>query len=135
MIARAGWLAVLCLAWAAMAPSQVIPEPELGDGLINFPTHLVLSRGTLQVLFTHRFSQSVSDGGAGNLWGLDSAADVGIGLGMGFGHGLEAQVYRSSLLQQYELSGKWAPVRQGSAAPVGLAGRGGTHCPAAPRGG
>lgn len=125
------WLAVLCMAWAAMAPSQVIPEPELGDGLINFPTHLVLSRSTLQVLFTHRFSQSVHDGGAGNLWGLDSAADIGIGLGMGFGHGLEAQVYRSSFLKQYELSGKWAALRQGSASPVGLAVRVGTDYRAA----
>jgi len=126
MNTKVALLAVLCVSLAAIAPAQVIPEPELGNGLINYPTHLVLSPSTLQVIFTHRFSQSVSDGGAGNLWGLDSAADVGIGLGMGFGHGLEAQVYRSSFQKQYELSGKWAALRQGGGSPIGLALRVGT---------
>lgn len=120
------WVAALCMTWAVLAPSQVLPEPQLYDRLINYPTHLVLPPSTLQVLFTHRFTQSISEAGAGNLWGLDSAADIGLGLGLGFGHNLEAQIYRSSFLKQYELSGKWTALRQGSGSPVGVALRLGT---------
>jgi hypothetical protein len=124
-------LAALCLAWAAVAPSQVLPEPQLYDRLINYPSHLVLPPSTLEVLFTHRFTQSISAAGAGNLWGLDSAADIGLGLGVGFGDNLDAQIYRSSFQKQYELSGKWTALRQGSAMPLGLAVRVGTDYRAA----
>jgi hypothetical protein len=131
MRAKTLLLVLLGVTVAAVAPSQVLLQPELYDRLINYPSHLVLPPSTLEVLFTHRFSQTVSDGGAGELWGLDSAADIGIGLGMGFGHGLEAQLYRSSFQKQYELSGKWTALRQGSASPLGLALRVGTDYRAA----
>jgi hypothetical protein len=131
MNARVRWLAALCIVFAAVAHSQAVPEPELGERLINLPTHLALPPATLQLIFTHRFSQTIGDAGAGNLGGLDSAADIGIGLGMGFGHGLEAEIYRSSFLKEYELAGKWTAIRQGSASPVGLAVRAGTDYRAA----
>ncbi len=131
MKVRMVWLTALCLAWAAVSPSQTLPLPQLYDRLVNYPTHLVLPPSTLEVLFTHRFSQTISDAGAGNLWGLDSAADIGLGLGVGFGHSLDAQIYRSSFQKQYELSGKWTALRQGSASPLGLAVRVGTDYRAA----
>src|SRR5512136_322132 len=125
------WLVAPCLAWAAVAPSQVLPEPQLYDRLVNYPSHLVLPPSTLEVIFTHRFSQTISDAGAGNLYGLDSAADIGLGFGVGFGDNLDAQIYRSSFQKQYELSGKWTALRQGSAMPLGLAVRVGTDYRAA----
>ena len=121
MATKGRWLAVFLLFLASAVSAQVTPEPELGDRLINLPTHLSLSADTLQVIFTHRFSQDVSDAGSGNLYGLDSAADIGIGLSMGFGHGLEAELYRSSFLKEYEGALKWTLVRQGEVFPLGLA--------------
>ncbi len=112
---------VLALATAAPALAQVVPEPELGDQLVNLPTHLALAPSTLEVLFTHRFTESVDAAGAGNLYGLDSGADVGIGLAMGFRHGLEASVYRSSFFKEYEAALKWTALRQGAAFPLGVA--------------
>ena len=116
---------LLCglLALAAALPSfaQNIPEPELGNGLINLPTHLALSPSTLQVLFTHRFIQTVDGGGSGNLYGLDSGADIGLGLAMGFRHGVEVSLYRSSFLKEYEAAVKWTALQQGEAFPLGLA--------------
>jgi hypothetical protein len=114
-----------------LAAAQIVPEPELDNRLINLPTHLVLPPGTLQVVFTHRFSQTVGNGGSGNLYGLDSAADIGIGLGMGFGHGLEAEVYRSSFFKQIEAAVKWTALRQGEAFPLGVAVRVGSDYRAA----
>lgn len=101
--------------------AQNIPEPELGTRLVNLPTHLGLPYGTLQVLFTHRFGETVATGGSGDLYGLDSAADIGIGLGMGFGHGLDAEVYRSSFFKQIEAAVKWTAFRQGGSFPLGIA--------------
>jgi len=128
---RKALLAALALA-ALSAPSmaQIVAEPELDDRLINLPTHLVLSPATLQVVFTHRFQEATS-GAAGDLFGLDSGADVGIGLGMGFGHGIEAELYRSSLFKEVETSMKWTALRQGQAFPLGVALRIGTDYRAA----
>ena len=119
--------AVLALASPLGVPAQVVPEPELGTQLVNLPTHLVLPYGTLQVLFTHRFGETVATGGPGDLYGLDSAADIGLGLAMGFGHGLDAEVYRSSLFKQIEAAVKWTVVRQGASFPLGLAVRAGSE--------
>jgi hypothetical protein len=118
--------ALITLALPGLMLAQTVPEPELDNHLINLPTHLVLPPGTLQVIFTHRFSEAVS-GAAGDLFGFDSAADIGIGLGMGFGHGLEAEVYRSTLFKQYEASMKWTALRQGDAFPLGVAVRVGSE--------
>ena len=118
--------ALIALSWPLLAAAQNLPEPELGDQLINLPTHLSLPPATLQVIFTHRFGE-VASGASGDLFGLDSAADIGIGLGMGFGHGIEAELYRSSLFKQYETSVKWTAARQGGSSPLGLAIRAGSE--------
>lgn len=112
---------LVAVAVALPAFPQAVPEPELETRLINLPTHRSLAPATLQVLFTHRFSQTVSGAGADNLWGFDSSADIGIGLGLGLGHGIEAEVYRSSFFKQYETSVKWNALRQGTAFPFGVA--------------
>jgi hypothetical protein len=121
MNAKVRWLGVLLLVWAAAAPGQILLEPELGDRLINLPTHLTLSVDTLQLLFTHRFSQTTSSGGSGNLYGLDSAADIGIGLELGLSNRVQAEVYRTTFYKEYESALKWTVVRQGADFPIGLA--------------
>lgn len=121
MTRKVSLAALMLLASPLVVLAQNVPEPELGTRLINLPTHLGLTYGTLQVLFTHRFSETVGKGGPGDLYGLDSAADVGIGLGMGFGHGLDAEVYRSSFFKQIETAIKWTVLRQGGSVPLGVA--------------
>jgi len=112
--------ALLSLASPLAMLAQDVPEPELGTRLVNLPTHLALPFGTLQVLFTHRFTETVTAGTSGNLYGLDSAADIGIGLAMGFGHGLDAEVYRSTVFKQIETAIKWTALRQGGSFPLGV---------------
>ena len=122
--------ALAALSLAAPVAAQIVREPELDDRLINLPTQLVLSPGTLQVIFTHRFQEAAS-GAAGDLFGLDSGADIGLGLGVGLGYGLEAELYRSSLFKEVETSLKWTALRQGAAFPLGVALRVGSEYRAA----
>ncbi len=122
---------VVALAVALPASAQVVLEPELTDLLVNLPTHLTLSPSTLAVLFTHRFTEPVDAAGPGNLYGLDSGADVGLGLALGFGHGLETSLYRSSLFKEYETALKWTALLQGERFPLGVALRIGTDYRAA----
>jgi hypothetical protein len=93
--------------------------------LINLPTHATVGASTLQVLFTHRFSQTVDGGGGYDLFGLDSAANIGIGLALGLGSDLEVELYRASFLKEYEAAAKWTVARQGAAFPLGIALRAG----------
>lgn len=89
--------------------------------VVNFPTHLPVGRGTLHVVFTHHFAQTVADAGAHELFGLDSSADVGIGLDLGLGRNLEVSLYRSSFFKQLEAAAKLTLARQEDGSPVGLA--------------
>lgn len=122
---RAPILALVAALLPVMATAQAAPQPELSSRLVNLPTHLTIGASTIQVIFTHRFSQTVDDAGGYDLLGLDSAADIGIGLGMGIGRSLEVELYRSSFLKELEGSAKWTVVRQGTAFPFGVAVRGG----------
>ncbi len=117
-IVTAAALAVLLL--PAAAPAQALAQPELDDRLINLPTHKTVGYGTLEAVFTHRFSQTVDDGDFQNLYGLDSAADIGLGLTLGFAPRWEAGIYRSSFQKQWELGLKRSALRQGSSSPLGL---------------
>lgn len=120
-------LAALCagVALAAAAAAQTAGPPPPGDRLINLPTHATVGASTLQVLFTHRFSQTVDGAGGYDLFGLDSAANIGIGLALGLGRDLEVELVRASFFKEYEAAAKWTLARQGAAFPVGLAVRAG----------
>ena len=114
---------IVLLAGAAAAQS---PRPlPLGDRLINLPTHATVGPATLQALFTHRFSQTVDGAGGYDLFGLDSAANIGIGLAAGLGKDVEVEVYRASFLKEYEAAAKWTVARQSEAFPLGMAVRAG----------
>jgi len=118
-------LSVASLVLAAAAAAQTPPPLPVGDRIINLPTHASVGPATLQVIFTHRFTQTVDGGGGYDLFGLDSAANVGIGLALGVGRNLEIEVYRASFLKEYEGAVKWTVARQGGALPVGVAVRAG----------
>jgi len=118
-------LSLLLLLASPMALAETVAQPEVATRLINLPTHLGPGPSTLEVTFTHRFLQTVSDAGGADLFGLDSAANVGIGLGLGLGHGLSAEVYRSSFFKEWEGSVKWTAARQSGAFPLGIAVRAG----------
>ncbi len=109
-------LAVFGGLWLAVAGGAAAE-----NRLVNFPTHLPVGRGRLQVVFTHRFTQSVADAGGRELFGLDSSADVGIGLDLGLARNLEVSLYRSSFFKQVEAAAKLTLARQEGGVPVGLA--------------
>lgn len=83
---RAAWiLAPLILAAAApiaaqeTPPAEQAPPPE-GSTIVNLPSADVPRAGTLTLLITHRFSQSVPDSNSHSLFSFDSAADIKIAL-------------------------------------------------------
>ena len=117
---------LLAFAVAIVLPAaQLAAEELVGSKIINLPGHLTVGSSTLELLFTHRFSQTVDDAGGTDLFGLDSAADVGIGLALGLGPRLQVEIYRSSFLKQFEAAAKLTLVEQRDGWPVGLAVRGG----------
>lgn len=109
------------LVFAGSLGAQVLPQPEIGSRLIDLPSHRTVGYGVIEAAFIHRFSQTVDDGGGKNLWGLDSAADVGLGLAFGFSPRMQVELYRSSFLKEWEGAFKWTLARQGGDVPLGLA--------------
>jgi len=92
--------------------------------LLNLPSAALVGPMTLEVLFTHRFSQPVDAAGGENLFGLDGPADVGIGLALGLGRFRQMELYRSSYLKTVELAGKVGLPRQTLGATVAVRGGG-----------
>ncbi|MEW6335947.1 MAG: DUF5777 family beta-barrel protein [Acidobacteriota bacterium] len=116
----------LGLTFTGTALAQPVPLPELSNRLVNVPTHITVGASTVGLLFTHRFVQTIEDGGGEELLGLDGSADIGIGLEVGFGKAWQVELYRSSAYKTYEAAVKWTALRQGSVSPLGLAVRLGT---------
>lgn len=107
-----------------LAAGQELGHP-LDSRLLNLPTLATVGPSTLEVIFTHRFTQTVQEGGGEELFGLDSPADVGIGVALGLGSVAQVEAYRSSFWKEVELAGKLVvlPFREGR--PWGLALRAG----------
>ncbi len=106
---------LLCLT-AAAAQAQEKPEPAEpasfrppeGTIIINLPSAEVAPSRTLQLHFTHRFSEAVADSNIHDLFSFDSGADVGIGLSYVPLKDLEVGFLRNRNLQDYELWVKYA---------------------------
>jgi uncharacterized beta barrel domain-containing protein DUF5777 len=115
-------------ALAAQPPERpyepVQPDP-LSPRLIEMPTPYTVGARRIEVLFKHRFQQTVSKGSS-NLWGLDSGADVGIGFGFGLGRHFDLSVMRASFQKDFEFAGKFLVLEQAERVPVSLALRAGT---------
>lgn len=110
---------VLCFASAAFA------QQGANDArLLNLPSAALVGPMTLEVLFTHRFSQPAETAGGENLFGLDSPADVGIGAALGLGRFAQVELYRSSYLKAVELAGKLGLPRGFAGATLAVRGGG-----------
>lgn len=118
-------LATAAIALAQPSPLAATPPLPLGDTLLNLPTPRTLARHTWEVRFTHRFSQPINHGDIHSFWGLDSSADIGIGLSWAATNHLQFTLFRTDLLDDYELAAKWLVVEEARAVPFGLALRGG----------
>ncbi|HBL27173.1 MAG TPA: hypothetical protein DD490_10095 [Acidobacteria bacterium] len=116
---------VLVTAGAAAAQEAAVPDPyepvrrdPIGTRLINLPTPYTVGDRRLEVLFTHRFQQTVQDGDERDLWGLDGGSDVGIGLAWGVTPHLDLALFRSSFQENFELSAKYLILEQAPRVPV-----------------
>lgn len=124
---RSAIVAVLlsfCLSYTATAQTAQRPL-RLDDSLVNLPTARVLPAGMWEVRFTHRFSQPINQGDSHSLWGLDSAADVGIGLAWSPAPKMQLSLFRNNVQDDIEGAFKYSFLSQGTGAPFSLASRGG----------
>ena len=118
---------LLCLL-AATAPGQEKAEPAEaqpirppeGTIIINLPSAEVNAPRTLQLHFTHRFSQALADSNIHNLFTFDSGAIVGIGLSYVPIRNTEVGFLRNRNLEDYEFSVKYR-IPTPSESPVGVA--------------
>jgi hypothetical protein len=130
----AAGLAAIALLLAAPAAAQEAPAPPpyepverdpLGTRFVNVATPFPVGARQWELLFTHRFQQTVQDGSASDLWGLDSSADIGIGLTFGITRSLDFGLYRSSFQEDFELAGRFLVLEQAPRVPLSLAVRAG----------
>ncbi len=78
-----------------------------GAIIINFPSTDTPPPRTLQLHFTHRFSDPVQESDIHNLFSFDSGAEVGIGLSYTPIKNLEIGFLRERTLEDYEFSAKY----------------------------
>lgn len=118
---RAMALAALLLALPAAAQESI----PLGTRLINGPSPFPVPRHRWEVLFTHRFHESINDGDSHDLWGLDSGADTGLGVAYGLTPRIDLSLYRVSFQEDYEIAGKFMVLNQKAGQPLTLTVRAG----------
>lgn len=84
-------------------------RPIEGPVIINLPSTEVPKRGTLTVLFAHRFRTQVQGSSINDLFSLDDGANIGIGLGYAPIDKLSVYFYRySNDNKTYEASAKYS---------------------------
>lgn len=97
-----------------------IDQPDFT--LITLPTTLRMPRFKSAFRVTHRFGRSLGSGDfadlAGDLFGLDSGAQIGLEYKFGVMRGLQAGIHRTSN-KTIEFFGQYSVVQQGGS-PVGL---------------
>lgn len=83
-----------------------------GTRLINLPTTLTPGKGEFLLRISHRFSEPV-DAGFGELFGLDSYANILIGLGYGITDNLSFSLGRARFAKEWEFGADWLVAEQG----------------------
>jgi Membrane bound beta barrel domain (DUF5777) len=83
------------------------PRPPEGSRIINLPSADTSPKGTLGVLFTHRFEQPLDESDYQSFFSFDSGADIGLGLSYSPLDSLELSLDRSSEQDDYELAAKY----------------------------
>jgi hypothetical protein len=102
------------------APGEPLGRDSMGTRLVNVATPFPVRARRLEVLFMHRFRQSVQDGDAHDLWGMDSGADVGLGVAYGLTPRLDLSFLRSAFQEDFELASKLLLLEQAPRVPMSL---------------
>jgi len=93
-----------------------------GSELVNLPTPEMPGERSLEVHFSHRFQESISDAGRQGLWGLDSFATPTFSFSYGIIERVSAYGGRSSFLATWEYGAKVELLREDdTAVPVSAA--------------
>lgn len=119
---------------AAAAQEPKLPlrdQPTFDYTLVNLPTALPVERGSLNLRFTHRFTQPVirvgedcpNCAGASDLLGLDSFSFSSLGGTYGITDRVAVSLYRSPLEKNYEFGGTLQLLRQRGREPFSAAAR------------
>ena len=109
---RGGALVLACILACGAAIAQEPapterPRPPEGSRIINLPSADTPAKGTLGVLFTHRFEQPLAESDYQSFFSFDSGADIGLGLSYSPLDSLELSLDRSSEQDDYELAAKY----------------------------
>lgn len=130
-LALAGWLALPAVSFAQAPAPAPDPRDERDMALnlaepdfttLNLPTTLRLPRMKSAFRVTHRFTRSLSDGSfgqlAGELFGIDNGALIGLEYRIGIMRGLQAGIYRTSAGKTIQFFSQYDAVRQSDVVPV-----------------
>lgn len=112
-------LSAVSLGAQEAAPPAAPRAPE-GSRIINLPSADVPAKGTLGVLFTHRFSQSLDEADFHNFFTFDSDADIGLGISYSPLANLELSLDRSWSRDDYELAAKYRFLSAAEGRPFAL---------------
>jgi hypothetical protein len=97
-----------------------LAEPDFTT--VNLPTTLRLPRMKSAFRVTHRFARSLSDGSfgdlAGDLFGIDRGALIGLEYRIGILRGLQAGINRTSAGKTITFFGQYSAVRQSDTVPI-----------------
>ena len=103
---------------AALTPA----EPDVV--VVNLPTSLALPTFKGNFRLTHRFAGNLRNGTfgqqAGNLFGIDQGAIIGLEYRIGIAKHVQAAFYRSSFDKTIQLHGKYDALRQRGGLPVSV---------------
>lgn len=100
-------------AWLQSLPDSPVYPSWFSADLVNLPTPLLPGERTLEIHFSHRFSESIKDAGRQGLWGLDSFAAPAFWFAYGIRDRLEVHGGRSSNRGTWEYGAKVALVEEG----------------------
>jgi len=109
----------------AKQPQSVITDLTEPDfSLVNLPTTRPMKQWRSNFHLTHRFLGNLREGGlgenAGNLFGLDNGAVIGLEYRISLLDSLQAVVYRSSADKTIQFSTRFDALRQGGRMPVSV---------------
>ena len=95
-----------------------------GSNVVNLPDGKPQKAGGVDFWLGHRFNQSVSDAGLGELFGFDSTANIAFGVRAGITNRLSVTVLRSNFFQTISLGSAFQVSRQSATMPLTLQIRG-----------